>query len=65
MSLAAVLYEKNYNAENNVSPNGRRHSRAVGGNVPRKLSNSALDDSYTSLSSGNECSLAEHLKLTW
>ncbi|CAK5111012.1 unnamed protein product [Meloidogyne enterolobii] len=61
MSLAAVLYEKNYLAsEGLINSNGRRHSRAVAGNVPRKLSyNEEVNNT------GTECSLAEHLKLSW
>nr|CAD2207596.1 unnamed protein product [Meloidogyne enterolobii] len=60
MSLAAVLYEKNYLAsEGLINSNGRRHSRAVAGNVPRKLSyNEEVNNT------GTECSLAEHLKLS-
>uniref|UniRef100_A0A1I8BAZ0 Uncharacterized protein n=1 Tax=Meloidogyne hapla TaxID=6305 RepID=A0A1I8BAZ0_MELHA len=61
MSLAAVLYEKNYLAsEVNTHSNGRRHSRAVVGNPPRKLSY----NDEVNCSTANECSLAEHLKLS-
>uniref|UniRef100_A0A914KIA1 Uncharacterized protein n=1 Tax=Meloidogyne incognita TaxID=6306 RepID=A0A914KIA1_MELIC len=60
MSLAAVLYEKNYLAsEGLINSNGRRHSRTVVGNVPRKLGyNEEVNNT------GAECSLAEHLKLS-